>query len=191
MQPLFRASEGILAQKMMSLAATVLLLQQMMILPTEGVSQTCDIVIYEPYKKTNMNFLYWECPVCKLCCHDTFCLMWHQAFECWLNHEKQIDPLQRSSLALGHDRCMCGAHRSTFRQCLGRASPSKAAQVTACNFMVCVNSSCLQNHRDNECPHRWGLEIFRKAHQADHDARPKVPKPSRLPPSYLRRKWLK
>ena len=41
---LFRASEGILAQKMLTTAATILLLQQMMILPRERICQTCDML---------------------------------------------------------------------------------------------------------------------------------------------------
>jgi len=53
MQPLF------LAQKMMSLAATILLLQQMAILPSQGVCKTCEIIIYDPYKQSEMNLIYW------------------------------------------------------------------------------------------------------------------------------------
>ena len=62
---LFQASEGILAQKMVSLASTILLLQQMMILPNEGICKTCNTVITGDYKKNTLNFLYWQCPSCK------------------------------------------------------------------------------------------------------------------------------
>ena len=62
---LFRASEGILAQKMVSLASTILLLQQMMIVPNEGICKTCNTVITGDYKKNTLNFLYWQCPSCK------------------------------------------------------------------------------------------------------------------------------
>ena len=59
---LFRASEGILAQKMVRLASTILLLQQMMILPNEDICKTCNTVITGDYKKNTLNFFYWQCP---------------------------------------------------------------------------------------------------------------------------------
>jgi hypothetical protein len=62
---LFRASEGILAQKIVSLASTILLLQQMTIFPNEGICKTCNTVIIGDYKKSTLNFLYWQCPYCK------------------------------------------------------------------------------------------------------------------------------
>ena len=43
MVPLFRASEGVLAKKMVTLATTVMLLKQMSIIPSLGVCRTCDM----------------------------------------------------------------------------------------------------------------------------------------------------
>ena len=62
---LFRASEGILAQKLITLASTVLLLQQMEVLPKEGMCKSCGIIIKRGYKKNRDNFLYWHCSICK------------------------------------------------------------------------------------------------------------------------------
>ena len=54
---LFRASAGILGQKMLTMAATILLLQQMLILPNTG---KCDMPIESDYKR-NKNYIYWTC----------------------------------------------------------------------------------------------------------------------------------
>ena len=62
---LFRASEGILAQKVMTLASTILLLQQMEILPNQGMCKSCSVVITDNYKRNKMNFIFWQCPSCK------------------------------------------------------------------------------------------------------------------------------
>ena len=64
MLPLFRASEGVLAQRMTTLATTVLLLQQMAIMPSMGVCRTCDIEITSKYKRQG-TWMYWECPSCE------------------------------------------------------------------------------------------------------------------------------
>ena len=62
---LFRASEGILAQKVMTLASTILLLQQMEILPNQGMCKSCNVIITDYYKRNKMNFIFWQCPSCK------------------------------------------------------------------------------------------------------------------------------
>ena len=62
---LFRASEGVLAQKLLTLASTIILLQQMEVLPKEGMCKSCGIIIKSGYKKNRFNFLYWHCPICK------------------------------------------------------------------------------------------------------------------------------
>ena len=58
MVPLFRTSEGVLANKMVTLANTVLLLQQMSIIPRLGVCCTCDMPCNTEYKR-NGTWLYW------------------------------------------------------------------------------------------------------------------------------------
>ena len=63
MQPLFRASEGVLAQKMVTLATTVLLLQQMAIIPSLGTCRTCDLPCDPEYRR-NGTWLYWQCLYC-------------------------------------------------------------------------------------------------------------------------------
>ena len=60
---MFRASSGILAQKMTTVASTVLLLQQMGILPYNGICKQCDSIIIDDYKKSR-RFLYWNCKKC-------------------------------------------------------------------------------------------------------------------------------
>ena len=62
---LFRASEGILAQKVLTLASTIILLQQMEILPSQGMCKSCSIVITDNYQRNKMNFIFWQCPSCK------------------------------------------------------------------------------------------------------------------------------
>jgi transposase-like protein len=61
----FRVSSGILAQKMLTLAATALLIQQMGIFPSEGECKGCEAVIVDEYKKSG-NFFYWLCLECKM-----------------------------------------------------------------------------------------------------------------------------
>ena len=46
----FQASEGILAQKVLILALTILLLQQMKILPCQVMCERCNVVITDNYK---------------------------------------------------------------------------------------------------------------------------------------------
>ena len=60
----FRASAGILGQKMVTMAATILLLQQMFILPNTGHCNKCQIPIESDYKR-NKNYIYWTCSNCK------------------------------------------------------------------------------------------------------------------------------
>ena len=62
---LFRASEGMLAQKLLTLASTILLLQRMKILPTQGICKTCHDVIKDKYKKNSLNYIFWQCRNCK------------------------------------------------------------------------------------------------------------------------------
>ena len=57
----FRASEGILAQKMVTLAATIALLQMMSILPTMGLCRTCKV---PTPKWKEENWIFWECGSC-------------------------------------------------------------------------------------------------------------------------------
>ena len=61
---LFRASAGILGQKMLTMAATILLLQQMLILPNTGNCNKCDMPIESDYKR-NKNYIYWTCNSCR------------------------------------------------------------------------------------------------------------------------------
>ena len=51
MMPLFRASEGVLAKKMVTLATTMMLLKQMSIIPSLGVYRTCDMPCETEYKR--------------------------------------------------------------------------------------------------------------------------------------------
>ena len=57
--PLFRASEGVIAKKMVTLAATVTLLKQMSIIPSLGVFRNCDMPRDTEYKR-NGTWLYWQ-----------------------------------------------------------------------------------------------------------------------------------
>ena len=59
MVPLFRASEGVLSKKMVTLATTVLLLHQMSIIPSLGVCCPCDMPCNTEYKR-NGTWLYWQ-----------------------------------------------------------------------------------------------------------------------------------
>ena len=59
MVPLFRSSEGVLAKKKVTLATTVMLLQQMSIIPSLGVYRTCDMPCNTEYKR-NGTWLYWQ-----------------------------------------------------------------------------------------------------------------------------------
>ena len=75
MVPLFRASEGVLAKKMVTLATTVMLLKQMSIIPSLGVCCTCDMPCDTEYKR-NGTWLYWQsstapAPLARLVC--VFC----------------------------------------------------------------------------------------------------------------------
>ena len=63
MWPPFRASEGVLAQSMVTLASTILLLQQMAIIPLQGICRTCSIIIDDDFRR-NGTWLYWQCPDC-------------------------------------------------------------------------------------------------------------------------------
>ena len=68
---LFRANEGTLAAKMIGrlgtvcLMATISLLQQMKILPTEIVCDSCEVKICE-LSPPHGNFVYFQCPSCKV-----------------------------------------------------------------------------------------------------------------------------
>ena len=57
----FRASEDILAQKMVTLSATIALLQMMSILPTMGLCRTCKV---PTPKWKEENWIFWECGSC-------------------------------------------------------------------------------------------------------------------------------
>ena len=57
----FRASEDILAQKMVTLSATIALLQMMSILPTMGLCRTCKV---PTPKWKEENWIFWECGTC-------------------------------------------------------------------------------------------------------------------------------
>ena len=75
MVPLFRSSEGVLAKKKVTLATTVMLLQQMSIIPSLGVYRTCDMPCDTEYKR-NGTWLYWQsstapAPLARLVC--VFC----------------------------------------------------------------------------------------------------------------------
>ena len=57
----FKASEGILAQKMVTLASTIALLQMMAILPQMGICRTCKV---PTPKWKEENWIFWECGTC-------------------------------------------------------------------------------------------------------------------------------
>ena len=64
MVPLFRASEGVLAQLMVTLAATIQLLQNMGILPKGGVCRTCSGNTRPAWRREN-TWVYWHCTLCR------------------------------------------------------------------------------------------------------------------------------
>jgi hypothetical protein len=64
MIPLFRASEGVLAQLMVTLAATIQLLQNMGILPKGGVCRTCSGNTGPAWRREN-TWVYWHCTLCR------------------------------------------------------------------------------------------------------------------------------
>ena len=66
MVSLFRASEGTLAMKMVTLASTVLLLQEMKILPTEMYCGKCEEIIPDTFKQ-RLPELPPAGPCCQLC----------------------------------------------------------------------------------------------------------------------------
>ena len=61
--PLFRASEGILAQKMISLGSTISLYQQVGILPSRGVCRSCSRECRE--WRRHETWVYWQCTECR------------------------------------------------------------------------------------------------------------------------------
>ena len=69
MVSLFRASEGTLAMKMVTLASTVLLLQEMKILPTEMYCGKCEEIIPDTFKQ-RLPELPPAGPCCQLCSLD-------------------------------------------------------------------------------------------------------------------------
>ena len=64
MRPLFRASEGVLAQLMVTVAATIHLLQDMGILPREGVCRTCSSTTGPAWRRRE-TWVYWHCTFCR------------------------------------------------------------------------------------------------------------------------------
>ena len=64
MVSLFRANEGTLAMKMVTLTSTVLLLQEMKILPTEVYCGPCEVIIPDTFKQRG-NFAFFRCKKCK------------------------------------------------------------------------------------------------------------------------------
>ena len=61
---LFRASEGTLATKMMTIASTILLLQEMKILPTDMYCERCEAISPDVFKLRG-NFGFFKCSTCK------------------------------------------------------------------------------------------------------------------------------
>ena len=61
--PLFRASKGILAQKMISLGSTISLYQQVGILPNRGVCRSCSRERRE--WRRHETWVYWQCSECR------------------------------------------------------------------------------------------------------------------------------
>ena len=61
---LFRASEGTLATKMMTIASTILLLQEMKILPTEMYCERCEAISPDVFKLRG-NVGFFKCSTCK------------------------------------------------------------------------------------------------------------------------------
>lgn len=64
MLPLFRASEGILAQKMVTLSGTVNLFQKMGIIPTQGICRTCKQPTRAEWRRKD-TWSYWQCYECR------------------------------------------------------------------------------------------------------------------------------
>ena len=66
---LFRASEGTLATKMMTIASTILLLQEMKILPTEMYCERCETISPDVFKLRG-NFGFFKCSLLNLQVHE-------------------------------------------------------------------------------------------------------------------------
>ena len=62
----FIATRGVLAQRMVTMEYTILLLQQMGIIATSGTCRQCQGDLEEQYKSSTNNKRYWWCSLRKL-----------------------------------------------------------------------------------------------------------------------------
>ena len=62
----FLATRGVLAQRMITMSSTILVLQQMGIISTTGTCRKCEDSLGDKYKTSTGNKMYWWCSEC--CC---------------------------------------------------------------------------------------------------------------------------